>query len=861
MPLFVEKIIRKAQSHEKAGETFEAEALYKQVLAKFPKNKKAIVGYQKLKAGVSSISTKEIEPPHNQIRELIEQYNQGKFKSLLFEIKDLINLFPKATVLYNIEGSVHDALQNYRDAVNSYKISIKIKPECAETFFNLGNTYKNMENFGEAIDSYKKAIKLEPSDAEAYSNMGNSYYLKGDLDFAIKSYKKAIEIKPDFFISYNNIGEALKDKGELDTAIENYKKAIEISPDYAEAYTNMGNAFKDKGNLRKAIENYKWAIKVKPEYLEAYNNMGNTLLDKGDTDQAIKIFEQALLIKADYAEVLNGMGTAMCATGDYKSAINYYRNAIKVTPDFVKAYINLGVALKDNGEIDAALESFKQALKIQPDHAETHFSLGVFLQEKGDIDEAFKSYKKALKINPIYAAAYFNMGNMYESKGELNDAMESYKQALKVQPNYALAISNLVYMMNLYGFFSNQERFFETCSYTQALETPFALEKPHFNNSRDPDRNLQIGFVSGDFLSHPISVYCLKLFAQLCKYPNLTMHAYYTRDTVDFVTLEIKKCFYEWNNVKIVSDQLLTDQIIADKIDILIDLSNHSKGNRLGTFARKPAPVQVTALGLPYTTGLKAIDYYFGAESERWEKRFFSECLLEMPTTTAYNFLYATPDVNDLPAVNNGFITFGSCNTVSRINRACITLWAKLLREMPESRFVFAGQKSQFMQDKFKEWFTEENVDLSRIDFLSRKSTEEYMSIYHQIDVHLVLHPMAGLTTISDALYMGVPSLGLSSIEDEAGVEILDSLGLEDFFLKNEEDFISKGRSLANEMAVLADIRKNLRNRFTGSLSCNSGVAAAGWEAALRIIWKRWCSNLDPEPIKLKLDDLRYLPS
>ena len=232
-----------------------------------------------------------------------------------------------------------------------------------------------------------------------------------------------------------------------------------------------------------------------------------------------------------------------------------------------------------------------------------------------------------------------------------------------------------------------------------------------------------------------------------------------------------------------------------------------------------------------------------------------------MPTTTAYNFLYDTPDVNDLPAINNGFITFGSCNTVSRIDRACIAVWASLLREMPESRFVFAGQTNKCFENKFKQWFTDENVNLSRIDFLSRKSTSEYMSIYHQIDVHLALHPIAGLTTISDALYMGVPSLGLSSVEDEAGVEILNSLGLEDFFLKNEQDFIYKGRSLANQKAVLTDIRKNLRKRFTGSLFCNSGVAAAGWEAALRMIWKRWCAGCGPKPVKLKLKDLKYLPS
>lgn len=856
MPLFVEKTLRQAQSHVKAGEIAEAEALYKQVLEKFPKNKKAVEGYQKLKAGVSSISAKETEPPQDQIKKLIKQYNQRQYKNVLFKVQALINFFPNSTLLYNIEGSANDALQNYQGAVESYKKAIKIKPNYAETYFNLGNTLKNMNNLGEAIDSYKKAIKNQPDDAEVYNNMGNTFHLKGDLDSAIESYEKAINLKPNFFVSYNNLGEALKDKGDFDLAIVNYKEALKIRPEYAEAYTNMGNAFKAKGDLSSSIENYVLAIKAKPNYFEAYNNMGNSLLDRGDTEQAIEIFEQALQIKTDYAEAHNGLGSALRAKDDIKSSIKCYRNAINLKPDFVKAYCNLGAVLQKSGDTDAALESYKKALEIQPDHAETHFCLGTFSQETGDIEEAFRSYKHALKINPDYAAAYFNMGNMYEDQGKFKTAINNYKQALKIQPNYGLAISNLIYLMNLYNHFSLQERFSKTCSYTQSLEAPFIFKKPNFTNSRDPDRNLQIGFVSGDFLNHPISAYCLELFAQLCQCPNLSMHAYYTNDTVDDVTMKIKKCFYKWNSIKIVSDQNLADHIIKDEIDILIDLSNHTAGNRLGVFARQPAPVQVTAMGLPYTTGLKTIDYYFGGESGGWQKSFFSECFLEMPTTTAYSPLHATPEVNNLPALDNGFITFGSCNTVSRINRACIGLWSRLLREIPNSRFVFAGQSNEFAQDKFKEWLTEENVDLSRVEFLSRKATSKYMSIYHRIDVHLMLRPVAGITTIADALYMGVPSLGLSNLEDEAGMEILNSLGLEDFYLKNEEDFIFKALSLTENLASLANIRANLRAEFTGSLFCNAEVAAAGWEAALRMIWKRWCANLDPEPIKIQLGDL-----
>lgn len=857
MTLFVKKTLRKAQNHEKVGELALAKELYKQVLAKFPKNKEAIFGYQKLKAGISSTSINAIEPPEDNIQKLLNIYNQGKFQEALSGVKPLINLFPKSTILLNIEGSAKDALNNYQGAVISYKKALEIKPNCAETYFNLGNTFKNMNHFETAVDSYKKAIKNKPDDAEAYCNMGIAYQLKGDLNAAIENYQQAIKLRPDLFVAYNNMGEALQDKGDIDAAIENYREAFKIKDDYAEAYANMGNAFQEKGDLNKSIENYALAINAKPDYLEAYNNMGNAFLDQGDTDRALEIYKQALQIKADYADFHNGMGAALRAKGDMEAAINCYQKAVSIKPDFVKAYTNMGVALKENGDRNAALACYQEALKIQPDHADTHFNLGVFLQEAGNVEEAFKSYKKALKINPKYATAYFNMGNVHEGKGEFKVAMNYYEQAIKVQPNYSLAISNLIYMINLHGLLNGPARFSQICAYTQGMEAPFKLKQFNFDNLLDPDKNLRIGFVSADFRNHPIATYCLQLFSVLKEHSKLTLFAYHNHDTEDHITIETKKYFFKWSSVTSISDQMLAEKIIVDKIDILVDLSNHTKGNRLGVFARKPAPLQVTAMGLPYTTALKAIDYYFGTKSDAWEKKYFSECFLEMATTTAYKPLFNLPDANDLPALKNGFITFGSCNAVSRINRACIGLWSKLLRAIPNSRFVFAGQNDEFLQDQFKKWLLEENVDLSRVDFVSRKKTSEYFNIYHQIDVHLMLRPIAGMTTIADALYMGVPSLGLLNINDEVKVDVFHSLGLDDFLCEDEEDFICQADSLTDKLSQLADIRKHLRREFKSSLFCNPDVAAANWEAALRKIWKRRCAKLDPEPIKLELDNLR----
>ena len=237
MSLPVDKALRKAQSHIKVGELAEAEKLYKQVLAKFPKNKKAIQGYQKLKVGITSRGSSGSQPPQEQIDELVSLYNQGQFEEVLSNVKPLVSLFPKAINLFNIQGASYAALQKYDAAVDSYKQAIKFKPNYAGAYYNMGVALQNKGDFEETIDSYKQAIKIKPDYAEAYSNMGNALNEKGEVDAAIDSYKQAIKIKPDCADAYNNMGNALKDKGEVDAAIDSYKQAIKIKPDYESART------------------------------------------------------------------------------------------------------------------------------------------------------------------------------------------------------------------------------------------------------------------------------------------------------------------------------------------------------------------------------------------------------------------------------------------------------------------------------------------------------------------------------------------------------------------------------------------------------------------------------------------------
>ena len=337
----VDKALRQAQKFLNAGEFGEAELLYKQVLSKFPKNKKAIQGYQNLKAETTAVTSVNTEPPQEQLKELSSFYKQGRFEEVLSKVKLLICSYPKSIFLLNIQGAVNAILQKYDAAIGSYQQAIMVQPNFAEAYYNLGICLKHKADIDAAIGSYKQAIRINPHYAEAHNNMGNALRDKGDLNAAIESYKQAIKAKPDYAEAFNNMGLLLIKKGGPDTAIESYKQAIKINPHHAEAHNNIGNALRDKGDLNAAIESYKQAIKINPHYAEAYYNMGNSLKDKDDLNAAIESYKQAIKINPHYADPYNNMGVALMDKGDLDAAIDSYKRVLKIKSDYAGAWNNL----------------------------------------------------------------------------------------------------------------------------------------------------------------------------------------------------------------------------------------------------------------------------------------------------------------------------------------------------------------------------------------------------------------------------------------------------------------------------------------------------------------------------------------
>lgn len=543
-----------------------------------------------------------------------------------------------------------------------------------------------------------------------------------------------------------------------------------------------------------------------------------------------------------------------------QDALHALRKAAELLPGDAEAQRNLGGALQALGLLEESSASFQRVLKINPNDADAYFNRGKNLQAIGHLNDAAASFRKALAIKPDLIAALIHLGHVLENTGSLDSALECYRRALKIDPGDVVAHGNLICCLSLSETVDAQSLFAEHCRFAEQFEAPLRVNWPQHTNSRDPGRCLQIGFVSPDLRNHAVANFIEPVLAHLADLPQLCLHAYFNHPVADDVTLRLRTYFDHWNPIFGLSNDALAQKISADGIDILIDLAGHSSRNRLLCFARKPAPLQLSWIGFPGTTGLTAMDYYVADRFFLPPGQFdaqFTEKIVRLPASAPFLPSKVAPLVNALPALTNGFITFGSFNRINKLSRAVVSLWAQLLRSLPDSRLLLGGIPENGNCDTLIEWFAQDGIDRERLDFKQRSNIAAYLALHHQVDICLDTFPYNGGTTTFHALWMGVPTLNLagSTAAGRPGSSILGNVGLDEFVASSKIDFVEKGRYWAEHLAELASIRAGLRLCFEHSAGGQPKVIAMALVHALRHMWQRWCVGLPAESFDVSWSD------
>jgi len=550
------------------------------------------------------------------------------------------------------------------------------------------------------------------------------------------------------------------------------------------------------------------------------------------------------------ARALIQAGNLVEDEGRLATALEQYENAIRIAPAFAQAHLNRGNVLFKMGQMASALAAYETVLTIDPKHAGAHYNIGNAHLRANLPMAALGAYDKALAIDSELVDAHLARANVLDDLGRFDASLLAYRRVLELRPDYLEAHSNMLFS-HAYRIDFPPERMLADARRFGALAARDALRATDWSNDRDPDRHLRIGLISGDLRNHPVGYFVEGILAALRRNASstLTLYAYPTLfHGPDAVSERIKANCHAWYPTAGFPDAQVVDKIVGDKIDILLDLSGHTVGNRLALFAWKPAPVQATWLGYWATTGLVEIDYLIADPRTLTaaQENCFTEQIWRLPETRLC-FTAPSDDVlpGPLPALDNGFVTFGCFNTLSKMNDDVVEVWGRILRALPTSRlFLKASQLNDpDVREEVEQRFSRHGVTPRRLMLHGPTSRADYLAAYRKVDIALDPFPFPGGTTSAEALWMGVPVLTLSGqrFHSRQGLGILTNAGLNEWIADSADDYVARAVSRATDLEDLAALRSGLRHRVLASPLFDASRFASHFEAALRAMWQRWC--------------------
>jgi len=860
MELKLDEALQKAVEAHKAGQTQEADRIYKAILNAEPKHSDA-----NHNMGVLAVGAGKIEESLLFFKTALEANPSiGQYWiSCIDALIQLDQIIDAQTVLDQAmsKGAGGEAFEHLKQRLNEVNVTQVKADSRIEGQNQVRPNVLDRLKLDQAIRLAKKKAKEESPE--------ESKRIYDDILTRFPKNKRALDgIKS---LSGGSIGKAqmvkeppqdqqqslikLCQQGQLQQALGSVKQLLLQFPNSLTLYNIQGAANAGLGKFSAAIDSYKQALKFKPDYAEAYNNMGVAQKDKGDSDAAIDSYKHALKIKPDFAEAFHNMGIALKEKGDLEAAIDNYKLALKIKPDYADAYNNMGTALKDKGDLEVAIDSFKMALKIKPDYADAYNNMGGALKDKGDFEAAIDSYKHALKIKPDFAEAFFNMGVALEHKGEFEAAIDCYKQALKIKPDYQVSLARKLHLQShicdwsgleqdrsLIGFLGTKKEpvdpwlllAFEDSPalhrirseiYTVSLYGNIQPLKAAPRPNKKP-KKLRVGYFSADFYLHPVAYLITKVF-EVHDRSQFEIYGYSIGPNVDDnMRKRITKSLDVFINVKGMNDQEIALLARNDKIDIAIDLTGYTYNNRAGIFAYRAAPVQMNYLGYPVTMGADFIDYIIADQVliPNGNEHYYSEQILRlphsyMPADNSRKISARQISRHEMGLPEAGFV-FCCFNNNYKISPHEFDIWMRILLKV-EGSVLWLRNSNAWSADNLYKEAEARGVDPSRIIFAGRVPMEEHLARHKLADLFLDTFAYNAHATASEALWAGLPIVtkaGKGSTS-RAAASLLTAVGLPELITQTEKDYETLILQLANHPEQLTQIRQKLEyNRLSTPL-------------------------------------------
>ncbi len=647
--------------------------------------------------------------------------------------------------------------------------------------------------------------------AQEYIELGNNCFGVGEYERAGEYYLKAVEVDNKNPLAWCNLGVMQFRAGKEPLAENSLRKAVSIEPKYSLAWYNLAQICEKLGRSDEAAENYKKTIYLDPTHGEIYNELALTLKNLNRLEEVEDIFLRALAIEPNASVLYNNLGNVYRVLGKYSEAKEKYYLALTLDQNYANAWGNLGIVHKVTGQLSEAKECLEKAMELKPDQWDFYHNLGVVAQEEGLVGKAINYFEKSIELNPQYEGSY---PCLYLSKRQvcdwnnLNEA-ENYLDKIKDEDPFTTIMRS-----------EDPEQNFKIAKRRSEGIERVVKRKTFLFEKRKKEDKIRVGYFSNDLREHPIGQMVAPMFG-LHDRSSFKVFIYsYGIDDGSTWRKEAEKGADKFCDVRSLGNPEIAELIYKDRIDILVDLTGYTMDNRLEVMAMRPAPIQVSYLGYPGTTGAGFFDYIIADKNliKKSEEKWFSEKVVYMPKCYQINnpgIVIAKKKFSrkECGLPEKGMV-IASFNQVYKLESELFDIWCRILSAVEGSVLWLWKQDGEAETNLGRE-AEKRGIDPKRIIWAERLPKAEHLARMSLADLALDTKVYGGHTTTTDSLIAGVPVITRygTHFASRVSASILKTVDLSELVVDNLEKYEKLAISLASDPAKLKKLKAKITRK------------------------------------------------